>query len=169
VRLEQVAQSIPGLILELGDSLVDFTQNLETDSERASRYVYICDDGVEKLDAAFHVRSMRCGPADGYRPPYEKIQVVVGKDLGIKLADVGGILEGSEHVGDVRGRIGGTPLAVRLTLHATESIAAGLEAAVQGGQNEGDNARLAGIDVAPIVGESGDDFKSLVKKAIVLA
>ena len=28
--LEQIAQRIPGLILKLGDSLVDFTQNLET-------------------------------------------------------------------------------------------------------------------------------------------
>jgi hypothetical protein len=129
----------------------------------------IGDDGVEKLDAAFHIRPMSRSPADGNCAPYEEIKIVVGEDFGIELANIGGILECSEHVGDFWGWIGGTPLPVGFTPRATEGIATGLKAAVQGSQDEGDHSRLAGIDVASIVGEGGNDFKSPVEEAVVLA
>lgn len=45
--LEQVAQRVPGLILEIGDPLMDFTQNFETGSQRLLGYVHIGDDCIE--------------------------------------------------------------------------------------------------------------------------
>jgi hypothetical protein len=126
------------------------------------------DDCIEKFDAALDIRSMSCSPADSDRPSYEKIQVVVGKNFGVELADVGSILEGSKHVCGFLGRVGGTPFPIRFAPHAAEGITTSLEAAVQGGQDEGDHARLARINVAPMIGEGGNDFKSPVEEVVVL-
>lgn len=167
--LEQVAQRVPGLILEIGDPLMDFTQNFETGSQGLLGYVHIGDDCIEQLDATFDIGSMRRGPADGDGPSYQEVQIVVGEDFGIELADIRGKLEGAKHVGDFWRRIGSTPLTVGLAPQAAEGIATGLEAAIEGSEDEGDHARLAGINVAPIVGEGGDDIESSIEIAIVLA
>jgi hypothetical protein len=64
------------------------------------RYVNIGDDSIEKFNAAFDIRAMRRSPADGDGASYQEIQVIVGKDFGIELADISGELEGAKHVGD---------------------------------------------------------------------
>ncbi|KAJ8104662.1 hypothetical protein OPT61_g10636 [Boeremia exigua] len=148
VGAEEVGQGVPGAFFECGNLPMDCTEHLKTGLDDAERHVDEGDDGVEELDAVFHVDLLGGVLADVHDAVEDLLQVVVGEDAGVELADVGGVVEDAPQVLRLLQRAVDGALAGGLAV-GVEGIAAGAEAGVEGVEQKRHDGGLAGGDVLP--------------------
>jgi hypothetical protein len=138
---------------------MDCTQHLEAGLEDVHWNMDICDDGVEEVDAVFHVAFLRGVLANVHDALKYLLQIAVSKNPGIELANIGGIVEYSPHVLCLLQR----PVRAALAAYSpvrVEGVSASLEASIESIQNERHNGGLAGCNVLAAVGEGGNDLEA---------